>query len=218
MSETATPSADAPPVDGPHAEENPGTVRVVDKRWWARSEEDADASPDGEASGKPAYVQDLERQLAAKDALLAESAAKYEGAAGDFDQVRERLRRESAKDVEREKRVVLGAFLEVVDNLERAVEAGAGDAPGSGEALLKGVDLVRDQCLATLSRFGVTQVDALGQPFDPNVHDALSTTPVQDAAQHDVVVAVVKPGYMVGEDALRPASVTVGKLQTVDSP
>ena len=71
---------------------------------------------------------------------------------------------------------------------------------------------MRDQCLATLNRFGVTRVDALGQPFDPNVHDALSTASVQDAAQHDVVVDVVKPGYMVGEDVLRPASVIVGKL------
>ncbi len=212
MTEAATPPADASRADEPHAEEDAGTIRVVDKRWWARSEADADASPVGEASDKPAYVEELQRDLAAKDALLTEHAAKYKGAAKDFDQVRERLRRESAKDVEREKRVVLGAFLEVADNLERAVEAGAGDAPGSDVALLKGVGLVRDQCLATLNRFGVTRVDALGQPFDPNVHDALSTASVQDAAQHDVVVDVVKPGYMVGEDVLRPASVIVGKL------
>ena len=215
MTESASPPTDASPADG-HTEDDASPVRVVDKRWWARAEADADASPGGTVSGKPAYVEDLQRQLAAKETLLAEYAAKYTSAAKDFDQIRERLRRESTKDVEREKRVVLAAFLEVVDNLERAIDA-TNDAPGTGDAVLTGVGLVRDQCLATLSGFGVTRVDALGQRFDPNVHDALSTGPVQDVTQHDTVVAVAKPGYMVGDEVLRPASVTVGKLQTVDS-
>ena len=216
MTESASPPTDASPADG-RTEDDASPVRVVDKRWWARAAADVDASPGGTVSGKPAYVEDLQRQLAAKETLLAEYAAKYTSAAKDFDLIRERLRRESAKDVEREKRVVLAAFLEVVDNLERAIDA-TNDAPGTGDAVLTGVGLVRDQCLATLSGFGVTRVDALGQRFDPNVHDALSTGTVQDATQHDTVVAVAKPGYMVGDEVLRPASVTVGKLETVDSP
>ena len=220
MTESASPPTDASPADG-RTEDDASPVRVVDKRWWARAAADVDASPGGTVSGKPAYVEDLQRQLAEKETLLAEYAAKYTNAAKDFDQIRERLRRESAKDVEREKRGVLAAFLEVVDNLERAIDAtveATDPAPGTGDAVLTGVGLVRDQCLATLSGFGVTRVDALGQRFDPNVHDALSTGPVQDATQHDTVVAVAKPGYMVGDEVLRPASVTVGKLQTVDSP
>ncbi len=219
MTESASPPTDASPADG-RTEDDASPVRVVDKRWWARAAADVDASPGGTVSGKPAYVEDLQRQLAEKETLLAEYAAKYTNAAKDFDQIRERLRRESAKDVEREKRGVLAAFLEVVDNLERAIDAtveATDPAPGTGDAVLTGVGLVRDQCLATLSGFGVTRVDALGQRFDPN-DDALSTGPVQDATQHDTVVAVAKPGYMVGDEVLRPASVTVGKLQTVDSP
>ena len=220
MTESASPPTDASPADG-RTEDDASPVRVVDKRWWARAAADVDAPPGGTVSGKPAYVEDLQRQLAAKETLLAEYAAKYTSAAKDFDQIRERLRRESAKDVEREKRVVLAAFLEVVDNLERAIDAtveATDAAPGTDDAVLTGVGLVRDQCLKTLSGFGVTRVDTLGQRFDPNVHDALSTGPVQDATQHDTVVAVAKPGYMVGDEVLRPASVTVGKLETVDSP
>lgn len=215
MTESASPPTDASPADE-RTEDDASPVRVVDKRWWARAAADVDASPGGTVSGKPAFVEDLQRQLAAKETLLAEYAAKYTSAAKDFDQIRERLRRESAKDVEREKRVVLAAFLEVVDNLERAIDA-TDAAPGTGDAVLTGVGLVLDQCLATLSGFGVTRVDALGQRFDPNVHDALSTGPVQDATQHDTVVAVAKPGFMVGDEVLRPASVTVGKLASTDS-
>ena len=185
-------------------------LRVVDRRWWAR-EDGGSGEP---RSSKPSYVEDLERRLAEKEALLADHAAGRRQAAAEFEQTRDRLRRESAKEVEREKRLVLASFLEVVDNLDRAV-AVQDDEPGRrAGSVIEGVVLVREQFLAALERHGVTRLDAAGRPFDPNLHEAIATEPVSDPAQDDAVMEVVKPGYLIDGDVLRPASVTVGKRES----
>ena len=202
-------TADARDVDGL---EDDTDVRVVDRRWWARSEDSDDGQTD--RSDKPSYVEDLEKQLADKDALLKEYAAKYRAAAAEFDGTRARLRKEIAKDIDREKRKVLASFLEVVDNVDRAIDASreaSTDNPGA-LSVLQGVKMVRQQFLTTLDSYGVTRIDAAGQPFDPNLHDAVSTVPVTDTTQEDTVIDVVKPGYYLNDDVLRPAAVTVGKL------
>lgn len=185
-------------------------LRVVDRRWWARD----DGGGGEPRSSKPSYVEDLERRLAEKEALLADHAARHRQAAAEFEQTRDRLRRESAKEVEREKRLVLASFLEVVDNLDRAV-AVQDDEPGRrAGSVVEGVVLVREQFLATLERHGVTRLDAAGRPFDPNLHEAIATEPVSDPVQDDAVLDVVKPGYLIDGDVLRPASVTVGKRES----
>ena len=134
--------------DRPDESESESDIRVIDRRWWARSEDDADGDDTG--SGKPTYVEDLEKQLADKDELLKDYAARYKAAADDFERTRVRLRKEVTKDVEREKRRVLGSFLEVIDNLERAIEAAraGGDDRVAAESLLEGVAMVRRQFLA----------------------------------------------------------------------
>ena len=186
-------------------------VKVVDRRWWAR---DVAESDEAAGSDKPSYIEELETQLADKDTLLTDYAARFKAAANEFEETRVRLRKEVAKDVEREKRGVIASFLEIIDNLDRAIEASRGtsdDNPGVVK-LLTGVEMVRQQFLLTLSSYGVAPIDAGGAPFDPNLHDAISVTPVTDPAHEGVVINVVKPGYQLGDDVLRPASVTVGKL------
>ena len=118
-----------------------------------------------------------------------------------------RIRRDVSKEVERGRRAVLAEMLEVLDNIDRAIAA-AGDEAAS--PLHRGIELVRSQFLATLERLGVTRIAALGERFDATRHDAVSTAPVTDAAQDGIVIAVVKEGYAIGEDLLRPASVVVG--------
>ena len=193
----------APDPDGP--------VRVVDRRWWARS---ADAGEtDAARSNKPSYVEALEQQLADKDAQLGDYAAKYRAAAAEFEATRARLRREIGKDIEREKRATIAAFLEVADNLERALAAAqaAADEVPAALRLIEGIALVKQQFLTTLRRFGVTPLEAEGRAFDPNHHEAVATVPVDQPAQQDVVMSVVRTGYAIGDDVLRPARVTVGR-------
>jgi molecular chaperone GrpE len=185
------------------------TVRVVDRRWWARTDEqraEADA-----ASTKPSYVEELEKRVADHAAQLQTYAADHRRAVEEFEQARIRMRRDVAREVERGKRAVLAELLEVLDNLERALSASS--AHRGSEALVRGVELVRDQFAAKLGAFGVTRVAALGKPFDASRHEAIATAPVSDPAQHGQIVSVVKEGYVIGDDLLRPASVVVGELR-----
>ena len=191
------------------SEETPD-VKVVDRRWWARKDSDSD----GTRSDKPAYVEELETQLAHKDGLLSDYAARYKTAAKEFEDTRVRLRKEVAKDVDREKRRVLTSFLEIVDNLDRAIEASRETADDSSGvvSLLTGVEMVRQQFLLTLHSHGVERIEVGAARFDPNRHDAISVVPVTDPERDDMVIDVVKPGYQLGDEVLRPATVTVGKL------
>ena len=171
------------------------SVRVVDRRWWAQATaaETPAADPEPKGTPKPTYIEQLERRL--------------EDATSEFEQARVRMRRDMQREVERSTRAVIAELLDVVDNLDRAIVA-AGE--GDESPLLVGVRLVRDQFLAKLEGFGVVRIDAMGAPFDAALHEAIAMAPVDEAALEGVVVAVVKEGYAIGDDLLRPASVIVG--------
>ena len=177
-------------------------LRIVDRRWWAQQESaDEPSSPEQPApaveSGlKPTYVEELERQLAERSAEIQSNAVEHRRALEEFEQARTRIRRDVSKEVERGRRTVLADMIEVLDNIDRAIGA-AGDQAGS--PLHRGIELVRDQFLATLERLGVKRIAALGQPFDAMRHDAISTAPVADASQDGLVIAVVKEGYAIGD-------------------
>lgn len=182
-------------------------VKVVDRRWWARGPDAAGAeAPHGL---KPTYVEELERQLADKDRQLQDAIAKYRQAAGEFEESRLRLRREIAKDIERGRREILADLLEIVDNLDRAIDAARQGA--SADAVLQGVEMVLRQFLAKLESLGVRRLESAGQRFDPAVHEAVTTVPAASPDQDGVVVGVIRHGYRIGDDVLRPASVAVAK-------
>jgi molecular chaperone GrpE len=182
-------------------------VKVVDRRWWARG--DDGGAPAAERSTKPTYVEELERQLAEKDRIAQEYIAKYRQAAAEFDESRLRLRREISKEIERGRREILADLLEVLDNLDRAIDSARQAA--SADALLQGVEMVRRQFLSKLESFGVRRIEVDRQPFDPTRHEAVSTVPAASPEDDGWVVGVVRNGYTIGEDVLRPASVAVGK-------
>jgi molecular chaperone GrpE len=182
-------------------------VKVVDRRWWARG--DQDASGEAAPSAKPTYVEELEARLAEKDRLLQGYVEQFKSASAEFEQARARARREVAREVERGRRTLLVDLLEVLDNLDRAIDAAA--ARASDDPLLAGVRMVRDQFLSRLDASGVSEIHALGEPFDPALHEAVSVVPSPDEGGHDRVVGVVRRGYRVGDEVLRPAQVAVGK-------
>jgi molecular chaperone GrpE len=189
-------------------------VKVVDRRWWAKGESEggADASV---PSLKPTYVEQLERQVAEKDKQAQEYIAKYRHAAQEFEDARLRLRREISKDIERGRREILADLLDVVDNLDRAIDsarqATAADPAAASQALLQGVEMVRSQFLAKLEGFGVRRLDVDGQRFDPALHEAVSTVPAALPDDDGLIVGVVRHGYRIGDDVLRPAAVAVAK-------
>lgn len=185
-------------------------VKVVDRRWWVNQDAEAPRE-DTRGSGKPTYVEELERQIAEKDKQVQEYLAKYRGAAAEFEEARLRLRREISKDIERSRREILADLLEVVDNLDRALESAR--KGGSLDALLQGVEMVRRQFLQKLEGFGVTRIEADQQPFDPMLHEAISSVPAGSPDQDGIVVGTVRTGYRIGDDVLRPAAVAVARAQ-----
>ena len=185
-------------------------VKVVDRRWWARGE---GAPVADEPARKPTYVEELERQLAEKDKAAQEYLAKYRAASQEFEGARARMRKEVAKDAERSRREVLVSLLEVVDNLDRAIQAARTAHQASTDPLLQGVEMVRQQFLAKLDGFGVKRIESEGQPFDPQLHEAVTTVAVPDAAKDGRIVGIIAHGYRIGDDILRPARVAVGQHQ-----
>jgi molecular chaperone GrpE len=184
-------------------------VKVVDRRWWVNQGADAEARPDTRGSGKPTYLEELERQIADKDKQIQEYLSKYRNAASEFEEARLRLRREISKDIERSRRDILSEFLEVLDNLDRAIESAR--AAASPDAIIQGVEMVRRQFLAKLEGFGVKRIEADQQPFDPQLHEAISSVPAATPDQDGLVIGTVRPGYRIGDDVLRPAAVAVAK-------
>ncbi len=188
-------------------------MRVVDRRWWAR--QDADEKKDEKKTEpveeprerKPTVVEDLETQLTRAQEQVQAVLGEYRRATEEFEQVKQRMRRDVGREVERGRRVVLVEMLDVVDNLDRAIDAAS--ESGSDATLLQGIEMVRAQFLAKLEQFGVVRIDVLGQPFDPQQHEAVSMAPVDNPAHNGLIVAVAREGYAIGEELLRPAAVVV---------
>ncbi len=189
-------------------------IKVVDRRWWARGD-GADTAAQ-EPSLKPSYVEELEKRLAEKDKEIQDYLSKYRDASTGFDESRARLRKETSKEIERGRRAMLVEFLEVVDNLDRAIDAAAealenGETSQNFQALLQGILMVQQQFLAKLEGFGIRRLDLEGRSFDPALHEAVTTVPVPTPADDGRIVGVIAHGYAVEEEVLRPAMVAVGK-------
>ena len=162
------------------------------------------------------YIQILESEVEQltlvarqKDEELKRARVAADDARGEVERIKQRLQRESNQVLERRTHKILNEFLEVLDDLDRAI-SGAQDTDHR-EAVVEGVQLVRKSFLKKLAEFGVTHQPALGEAFDPARHDAISSVPVPDHKQHGKIIAVISEGYAIGDDTLRPARVAVGK-------
>lgn len=108
-------------------------------------------------------------------------------------------------------------LLVIVDNLQRTIDAIESQATADNAALLEGIRATRRLFMQTLERFGVHEIAALGQRFDPNLHEAIMD--VDDPSQPPgTVVRVVEHGYMIHDRLLRPARVFVTKRQAPAMP
>lgn len=155
-------------------------------------DESDDAGPDeGEGGGQ---------DLVAK---LQESEARYLRLLADF----ENFRKRSEREVERIKRYALQqpvrAFLEAIDNLERAMAAG-----GSVEDLKTGLEMTIRGLGEALRKHGIEAVETVGQPFDPALHEAVSRRDDPDV-EEAIVVGEMQRGYRLHDRLIRPAMVVV---------
>ncbi len=160
------------------------------------------AAADGErpAASEQESVDDLK-------AKAEENWDRYLRAAAELDNVRKR----AARDVEKARRFALERFarelLEVRDSLEMGLEAS--DEAGV-EALLAGSRATLKLLTTTMEQFGVAEVDPLGEPFDPELHEAMSMQPSADV-EPGSVLTVYQKGYTLNGRLLRPARVVVAQ-------
>jgi molecular chaperone GrpE len=122
----------------------------------------------------------------------------------EFDNYRRRTERDRQAVVVGAQREVVRGLLPVMDNLERAVAA-LGDR---GHEIFAGLEMVRGQLAALLAGHGVEEIEAGGQQFDPNVHEAVAQVP-SDAHPDGAVVEVIEKGYRISDHVLRPSRVVV---------
>jgi molecular chaperone GrpE len=128
--------------------------------------------------------------------------------AAEFDNYRKRMAREKEAIVSFGNERILLSILPFLDNLERAISQS--HASGTTEALLSGVQMIYDQIVVELGTFGLEQISAVGEPFDPNLHEAIAKVTVAGKPE-DTVLAEGRKGYLLGGRLLRPAQVTVAQ-------
>ena len=172
-----------------------------DKSDWTPVEE-----TDG-TTAATAEVEDLKRQLADKQDRLLRAVA-------EVDNVKRRTQRERDEYVRYANEGLVRDLLPILDNLDRALEAGR--ATPEAAKVVEGVGLIQRELLRVLERVGVTRYSAVGERFDPNRHEATGRV-VSGSQPPDTVVAEMTPGYLLNGRVVRPARVVVAAAPDEDA-
>ncbi|WP_329530095.1 nucleotide exchange factor GrpE [Streptomyces sp. NBC_01450] len=151
-----------------------------------------------------AHVPEADEQAAALD----EMRDRWRRALADLDNLRKRHAKELERVRAEERARTAGAWLPVLDNLERALAHSDSDP----SAVLKGIEAVRDQAVEVLRGLGYPRYEEVGVPFDPTLHEVVGVVDTPDA-EPNTVAQVVSPGYGADGKQLRPAFVMVSKRQ-----
>ncbi|MCZ6853502.1 MAG: nucleotide exchange factor GrpE [Gammaproteobacteria bacterium] len=168
---------------------------------------DEDAS-EAESEEEPPTVESLSAELAEAETRVAEFKDQALRAKADV----ENMRRRAARDVENAHKYALermtGELLPVLDSLEKAVESAA--ATKDAGAIGEGVELSLKMFLTVLRKVGIEQLDPLGEPFDPQFHEALAMVENPDSEPNSVM-EVIQRGYSLNGRLVRAAKVVVVK-------
>ncbi|MDD5556169.1 MAG: nucleotide exchange factor GrpE [bacterium] len=178
-----------------------------------------------EAAGAPPPAPPAAAAISGEElAALREKAARADEyhdrflrAAADLENYRKRVERERADLLKFGQEEFMAELILVLDNFERALAAAGSEADAN--AVLEGVRLINRQLSQVLARNGLQPVEALGRPFDPRLHEAVSQVETDDHPEGTVVAETLR-GYLLNGRLLRPAAVTVAapKRQPVGAP
>lgn len=147
----------------------------------------------------PADADDSDRL----QAEISELKDRWLRSQAELENVRRRARRDVEDQIKFASQNVIGDLLEVIDNLNRALEASGSE----GEGVVAGVRMVVQQFEDVLKRHGCERLVSQGQPFDPNIHEAIQMVP--NALPSGMVVQEVRSGYRLHDRIIRPAQVIV---------
>jgi len=180
---------------------------------------------DPEQNAKTADFEDVERGTAAADAdelealrVRAEGAERklreiqgtFIAAKAELDATRARLERDVERKVELKFADLVSDLLESADDLDRAIEHGR--AIVAAAPVLKGVAIARERFLASLAKAGLERIEPIGEPYDPNLAEAVGIVPVDDPTAQNTVMQLERVGYRLAGRVIRPARVLIGQL------
>ena len=183
------------------------------KKQQAQEEEKAPETeakgekPEEKAEGPEAEAQEAEKpEKAEKNEKDPEEEAlntKYLRLMADFQNYKRRTEKEKSDIYAFANEKIVSELLNVIDNFERALDAG-----NEGDSFVEGMNLIFKQLQGVLEKAGVVEIEALGQDFDPNFHHAVLT---EDSAEYESgkVTAVLQKGYLLNDKVIRPSMVKV---------
>ena len=181
--------------DGPQAEDEAGTETT--------------AGPTLEPPPEAGAAELSERRARLAEDRLTEVLAAYRQVKTENEGFRERVTRDIERQFERRHEKLLLKFIDILDNLDRALEAA--EQTYAGNPLIEGLILVRTQLLQTLQREGLERVPVLGLPYDPAFSEAVGTQAVEDPDHDHLVVREMLRGYRLHGRVARASRVVVGQ-------
>lgn len=205
------------------AEEAGDELKVTDKRRIyldPEGEEHVNEEAEQPQSLKPTYVEELEARTQAAERQVQDVQARFDQLRQQLqretDETRQRLNRSATDRAATEKATFIADFLPVLDDLTRAIEAIESGA--SRESMLEGIRRIAARVQSSLTNAGVEPIDSIGEPFDPELHEAVDTA-AADPDMDGRVISEYSRGFRMGDRLLRPARVQVGRAaETTDKP
>ena len=170
------------------------------------AESTAETSPEQPAEEKAPESQ-AEAEIESLKSQLNESKDRYVRLMAEFDNYRRRTAKEQLDIIETANAKLLEKLSEVLDNFERASHPD-NNKQKDYDSFAKGIQMIHDQCAKILSDAGLEQLDPVGEPFDPNIHEALMNQP-SDTVPESHVVQVFQKGYRLKNKLLKTAKVIV---------
>jgi len=178
----------------------------IEGKWEGEKGEETRAGKEGEKK-EPTPLEKLQSQLEEKTRESAEFFDKWLRLRAEFENYKKRMQKEKADLLKFGNESLLKALLPILDNLNRAIEHGKSDPKNS--SLLEGVQIISKEFLNVLERFGVKPIQAEGEVFDPERHEAISQE--ESDQEPNRVISAVQNGYFYYDRLLRPAKVIVSK-------
>lgn len=161
---------------------------------------------------KPKYVEELEARTQAAEKQVQEVQARFEQVRQQLqretDETRQRLNRSADERAANEKAKFIADFLPVLDDLQRAINAVSENVPR--EAVLEGIRNIANSVENALTNAGVEPITAVGETFDPELHEAVDTANTKPEMDGKVISEYSR-GFRIGDRLLRPSRVTVGR-------
>jgi molecular chaperone GrpE len=195
-------------------EDHKDELRVTDKRRIYLDPEGTErVNEEAEAPNlKPKYVEELEARTQAAEKQVQDVQARFEQLRQQLqretDETRQRLNRSADERASNEKAKFISDFLPVLDDLHRAINAVSENAPR--EAMLEGIRSIANRIENALTNAGVEPIAAVGETFDPELHEAVDTANA-DPEMDGKVISEYSRGFRMDDRLLRPARVKVGR-------